>query len=142
MTATVQIERYIASLPAPKQADMRKLHEMVLAIAPESKLWFLDGRDETGKVVSNPNIGYGTLQKVYSNGKSREFYQVGISANSTGLSVYVMGISDRAYLKATYGAQIGKATLTGYCVKFKALKDVDTDTMQRLIIDGLNRTRA
>ena len=142
MTTTEQIERYIASLPASKQADIRKLHEMILALSPKSKLWFLDGRDENGKVVSNPNIGYGTLQKEYANGNSREFYQVGISANSTGLSVYIMGFADKAYLKDTYDAAIGKATLTGYCIKFKSLKDVHTETMKRVILDGLKCTRA
>ncbi len=142
MTTTEQIEHYIASLPAPGQADIRRLHEMILALSPESKLWFLDGRDENGKVVSNPNIGYGKLQKEYANGNSREFYQVGISANSTGVSVYIMGLADKAYLKDTYGAAIGKATVTGYCIKFKALKDIDVETLKRVIRDGFTRTRA
>ena len=142
MKTTEQIEYYIASLPAQKQADMRKLHEIILALSPKSKLWFLDGRDENGKVVSNPNIGYGTLQKEYANGSSREFYQVGISANSAGASVYIMGFTDKAYLKDTYGASIGKATVTGYCIKFKALKELDTETLKRVILDGLTRERA
>lgn len=137
-----QIERYLESLPGPKQADLRRLHGAIRDLNPGCELWFLDGKDEAGKVVSNPNIGYGTLTKSYADGKTRAFYQVGISANTAGLSVYLMGMDDKAYLQRTYGPAIGKASLTGYCIKFKALKDVDWDVLTRAIQDGMARTRA
>lgn len=135
-----QIGQYLASLPAPKQADLRSLQRMILAMHPGAKLWFLDGKDDGGKVVSNPNIGFGTLDKRYADGSTRPFYQVGISANSTGISVYVMGFDDRTYLPRKYAAAIGKATVTGYCIKFKALKDIDLDTLGRAIQDGFEQT--
>lgn len=140
MTTAEQILAYIDSLPEPRQSDMAQLHNIILAMSPDARLWFLDGRDETGKVVSNPNVGYGALEKRYANGKAREFYQVGISANSSGISVYIMGIADRTYLRKTYGADIGRAELTGYCIKFKALAHIDLNTLQRVIQDGLQRT--
>jgi hypothetical protein len=142
MRITDQIEKYIASLPGPKQADMRTLHRAILDMNPGCKLWFLDGRDETGKVVSNPNIGFGTLDKRYADGKAHEFYQVGISANTTGLSVYIMGLDDKDYLPRKYAPALGKAKVTGYCIKFKALKDIDLDALKRAIQDGIERTRA
>ncbi len=137
-----QIEGYLASLPGPKQADLRRLHGAIRELNPGCELWFLDGQDETGKVVSNPNIGYGTLIKSYAGGKTKPFYQVGISANTAGLSVYLMGMDDKAYLQQAYGPTIGKASLTGYCIKFKALKDVDWEVLTRAIQDGMARTRA
>jgi hypothetical protein len=139
MTPAQSIQNHIESLPEPRQSDIRRLHELVLALAPGCRLWFLDGRDERGKVVSNPSIGYGTLHKVLANGKSRECYQVGISANSTGLTVYLMGVSDKAYLKQTYGPGIGKAELTSYCIKFRSLGNVDEEVLMRAIHDGLRR---
>jgi len=142
MTTAEQIEKYLASLPEPKQADMRKLHGAILGMNPGAKLWFLDGKDETGKVVSNPNIGFGTLGKRYADGKTREFYQVGISANTAGLSVYIMGIDDKDYLPRKYAQAIGKAKVTGYCIKFKALKDIDLGVLEKAIQDGIERTRA
>jgi hypothetical protein len=30
----------------------------------------------------------------YADGTSRDFYQIGLSANTTGISVYIMGIED------------------------------------------------
>ena len=109
---------------------------------PGCKLWFLDGRDESGKIVSNPGIGYGTLSKQYANGKTKEVFQAGISANSAGLSVYIMGIDDKKYLQEKYGGSIGKANVTGYCIKFKALDDINLDTLKEAIQDGIEQTRA
>jgi hypothetical protein len=137
-----KIDRYLEAIPEPRQSDMRRLHGAILGMNPGCKLWFLDGKDESGKVVSNPCIGYGTLSKQYANGKTKELFQAGISANSAGLSVYIMGMDDKKYLQEKYGDSIGKANVTGYCIKFKALKDIDLDTLKEAIQDGIEQTRA
>ena len=132
-----QINKYIASQQEPKRREMQQLHDTILALKPASKLWFLDGKDETGKTVSNPNIGYGSQITQYANGKTREFYKVGISANTTGISVYIMGLSDKNYLAQKFGKKLGKATVTGYCIKFKTLADIDLDTLKAAIQEAL-----
>ncbi len=137
MTITDQIDEYINSQPEPKRTDMQILHGTILELAPGCKLWFLDGKDSNNKVVSNPNIGYGLRTIEYADGKSKEFYQLGISANTTGISVYVLGIEDKAYLATTYGKQLGKASVTGYCIKFKALKDIDLEVLKAAMRFGL-----
>lgn len=142
MKPSPAIEKYLASIPEPKQSDMRTLHRSILGMNPGCRLWFLDGTDESGKVVSNPNIGFGVLSRKYADGKTREFYRVGISANTAGLSIYIMGIDDKNYLRQKYAAAIGKATVTGYCIKFKALKDIDLDTLKNAIQDGMEQTSA
>jgi len=132
-----QIAAYIASQPEPKGAELQALHELVLGIAPDSKLWFLDGKDASGKVVSNPNIGYGSQTIDYANGKSREFYKIGLSANTTGISVYVMGLKDKNLLANRFGDRIGKASVSGYCVKFRTLQDVNAEALEDVIRFGL-----
>jgi hypothetical protein len=104
---------------------------------PKCKLWFLDGKDDKGKTVSNPNIGYGFQTIKNANGKTREFYQIGLSANTAGISVYIIGIKDKSYLAKTYGKKLGKASVTGYCIKFKALKDINIDILEAAIRYGL-----
>src|ERR1700759_1196911 len=123
MNVQEQIKKYISSQPEPKRSDMRALHRLTLQVLPGCKLWFLDGKNEENKTVSNPNIGYGLQSIKYANGETREFYQIGISANKTGISVYILGIKDKAYLAKTYGKKLGKAKVTGYCIRFNALKD-------------------
>jgi hypothetical protein len=135
-----QIEEYVASQPEPKRTDMRALHRIILEVMPACKLWFLDGKNSDGKTVSNPNMGYGLHTIKYANGKAREFYQIGVSANSTGISVYILGIEDKKYLARAYGKKLGKASVSGYCIKFRALKDINVDTLEAAIRYGVAAT--
>ena len=140
MNVQAQIQKYIASQPEPKRSDMQALHLLTRHVLPECKLWFLDGKDSEGKTVSNPNIGYGSQTIKYADGTSREFYQIGLSANTTGISVYILGIKDKTYLAQTYGKKLGKAGVTGYCIKFKTIKDINTDILQAAIRYGVEAT--
>jgi hypothetical protein len=140
MNVQKQIKEYIATQPGPKRSEMQELHHVILALMPTCKLWFLDGKDEKGKTVSNPNIGYGSQTIQYANGKSKEFYQIGISANTTGISVYIMGVSDKKYLAQTFGQKLGKASVTGYCIKFRALADIKIDVLKAAIQHGIEQT--
>jgi Domain of unknown function (DU1801) len=142
MNIQEQIKNYIASQPEPKRSDIEALHKRIILVLPKGKLWFLDGKDDKGKIVSNPNIGYGLQTIKYADGKTKEFYEIGISANTTGISVYIMGIEDKKYLPETYGKTIGKATVTGYCIKFKTLKDINIEILEDAIryrVDNRNK---
>ena len=88
--------------------------------------------------MANPNVGYGSYTIAYADGSSREFYRIGLSANTTGISVYVLGLDDKTYLARTYGASIGKASVTGYCIKFRRLSDINADVLQTAIRHGMS----
>lgn len=139
MNIQEQIKKYITSQPEPKRKDMQALHRNILQVMPACKLWFLDGKNSDGKIVSNPNIGYGLQTIKYSDGKTREFYQIGMSANTTGISVYIMGIKDKTYLAKTYGKKLGKASVSGYCIKFKSLNDINIDILEAAIRYGFEK---
>jgi hypothetical protein len=138
MTIQEQIQDYINSQPELKRNDMQELHGIILGLNPACQLWFLDGKNSENKTVSNPNIGYGLYTLQYADGKTRDFYQIGMSANTTGISVYIMNIKDKTYLAKTYGERIGKASVTGYCIKFKTLKDINIEILKAAILDGFN----
>lgn len=140
MNTQEHIKEYIASQPDPKRTDMQELHRIIMELMPECKLWFLDGKNSENKTVSNPNIGYGLYTIHYVDGKSRDFYQIGMSANTTGISVYILGITDKTYLSRMYGEKIGKASVTGYCIKFKALKDINLEILKAAIRDGAEQS--
>ena len=137
MNVQQQIKDYITSQPEQKRNDMHELHLHILQLLPGCKLWFEDGKNSEGKTVSNPNIGYGSYTIKYADGKTREFFQIGLSANTTGISVYIMGISDKTYLAQAYGKTIGKASVTGYCIKFKKLADINIDILEAAIRYGV-----
>lgn len=136
-----QIHEYFSILPEPKRIDFQELHRIILELMPKCKLWFHDGKDDKGKIVTNPQIGYGIQTMKYADGKTREFYQIGISANTKGISVYIMGLNDKLFLPKTYGKKIGKASVTRYCIKFKNLKDINVDILEDAIRYGAEQTK-
>jgi hypothetical protein len=136
MNVQEQIEEYITSQPEPKRSDMQELHRLVLQVLPGCKLWFDNGKNSENKTVSNPTIGYGFYTIKYADGKNRDFFRIGLSANKTGISVYILGIKDKTYLAQTYGKELGKASVTGYCIKFKSLKDIKIDVLEAAIRYG------
>ena len=141
MNVQGQIKAYITSQPEPKRSDMQALHSIILKVKPACKVWFLDGKNGENKTVSNPNIGYGLQTIKYTDGKTREFYQIGLSANTTGISVYILGIEDKKYLAKTYGKKLGKASVTGYCIKFKTLNDINIETLEAAVQFGFEATK-
>ncbi len=141
MEVQMQIEIYLSSLPEPKRSEMERLHHIILELMPTSKLWFLDGKNSDDKVVSNPNIGYGLHHIQYVDGTSKEFYQIGLSSNTTGISIYILGIDDKMHLSKMYKEKIGKATVTGYCIKFKKLQEIDQEVLKEAICDGVEISR-
>jgi hypothetical protein len=135
-----EIQNYISSQPELKQDEMQALHHMILETLPGCKLWFENGKNSEGKTVSNPNIGYGLYTIKYADGKTKDFFQIGLSANTTGISVYILGLKDKTYLAKTYGEKLGKAKVTGYCIKFKELNDINVDVLQKAIKFGAKET--
>jgi hypothetical protein len=136
MTTQEQINSYISSIPEPKQSDLIQLHQFILNLNPTCKIWFFDGKDKDNKTVSNPTIGYGELTMNYSNGSTANWFQIGVSANKLGISIYILGIKDKTYLSQNFGKEIGKASVTGYCIKFKTLKDIHLNILEKVILFG------
>jgi hypothetical protein len=134
-----QIKKYITSQPEPKRSDMQALHLLTLKALPAGKLWFFDGKNSKNQTIANPTIGYGFHTIEYANGTTREFFQIGLSANKTGISVYILGIKDKTYLARTYGKKLGKATVSGYCIRFKTLEDIKTDILEAAIRYGVEQ---
>lgn len=140
MNVHTQISDYMAAQSERKRRDMQALHDIILGLMPGCRLWFLDGKDQRGRTVSNPNIGYGLQTMTYADGRTRDFYQIGMCANTTGISVYIMGLEDKTYLAETYGGEIGKASVTGYCIKFSTLCNINVDVLEAAMGEGIEQT--
>jgi hypothetical protein len=140
MNIQEQIKKHINGQPEPKRSEMQELHQRILNILPKCRLWFDDGKNSENKTVANPTIGYGFHIIKYADGKTKEFFQIGLSANKTGISVYILGIKDKTYLAQTYAKNLGKASVTGYCIKFKTVKDIHMDTLEAAIQYGFEAT--
>jgi hypothetical protein len=136
MSVQEQIKKYIAGQPEVKRGDMQELHQLILGVRPKCKLWLFDGKNSENKVVANPTVGYGSIMLKYADGSTKEYFQIGLSANTAGISIHILGIKDKTYLAKTFGKKLGKASVTGYCVKFKSLKDLNVDVLEEVIEYG------
>lgn len=141
MNIQKQITDFINAEDDAKRKDLETLHQLLLNILPKAKLWFDTGVNAEKKTVFNPTIGYGLQSLQYANGSSRDFFQIGVSANKTGISVYILGLKDKTYIAKTYGDKIGKAKVSGYCIRFKKLSDIDLNILEDAIRDGIKMTK-
>jgi hypothetical protein len=128
-----EIKNYIAGQPEPKRSELKELHDRIMRILPGTKLWFFDGRNSENKIIANPTIGYGVHTIRYANGTTREYFRIGLLANKTGFSVHILGIEDKTVLAKTFAKRLGKASVTGYCIRFRTLKDIDVDVLESAI---------
>ena len=142
LSVQAQIDRYVDAQDPPKRDDIEAIQRLILAASPNCRLWFLDGRNSDGKIVTNENIGYGTQTLKYADGGTREFYRIGLSSNKAGISLYLMGLEDRKYLPKPYGGKIGKAKVTGYCVMFRRLKDLNPGISEEMIATHMAQNAA
>lgn len=139
MSVENQIETYIKSQAESRQKVLNYIHQRMRLLMPDNRLWFLDGKNEEGKVISNPNIGYGECTLNYTNGKPKQFYKIGLSSNSSGISIYVMGLSDKNFLKKNLENSVGKAKITSYCIHFKKLEDIAFPIIKNLILKVVSK---
>ncbi|MEK0440779.1 MAG: hypothetical protein RLZZ504_1695 [Bacteroidota bacterium] len=120
-----QIQTYLKSIPPEKRADLIDLQKLISELFPNYPLSFHTGYDTTGKQVSNPSIGYGNYLHTFSNGTTSSMYQIGLSVNNNGISIYLLGLSKSINIKEIFTSNIGKAQITGYCIKFKRLSEIN-----------------
>jgi hypothetical protein len=140
MSTEDYIHAYLNSLPEPRRTEMLTLHNNIMQWLPGSKLWFLDGKNSDGKTVANPNIGYGIHTIKYANGSTKEFYQTGISAVKSGISLYIFGIADKNFLSETYSNRLGRANISGYCINFRSLSDLNPEVLEEIIRNGTHQS--
>jgi len=100
---------------------------------PESELHFFDGKNAEGKVVANPTIGFGNCRLHYADRRYQDTFRLGISANSTELSIHILGLKAKNFLTEFLGTRLGKAKITGYAIRFGKISDVDEGVLRELV---------
>jgi len=133
MDQKTQIKEYVKSQPHPKQSEMQELHNLILKLMPNCKQWYFDGKNEDGKQVAYPTIGYGHYTITYKDGSTREFFRIGLLANPTGLAVHIMGMNDKKFLIDRYAKTIGKAKVGSYGITFKSINDINLEILKEVI---------
>lgn len=128
-----KITQHLTTLAPEKSEALSRLYQLIHLETSSSDLQFFDGKNEEGKVVTNPTIGFGKSRIHYANGRFQDTFRIGICATSTGLSIYILGLEDKKFLQDFLGDRLGKAKITGYAISFKKMSEIDESVLRELI---------
>lgn len=78
-------------------------------------------------------IGYGNIVQLRPQGKTAEWFLIGLARQKQHLSLYVNAVEDGAYLSHAYGARLGKAKLGSASVSFKSADDLTLDVLDEMV---------
>ncbi len=114
------VSDYIDSLKSETQRDdCRAIAKLMKSITKkEAIMW--------GSAI----IGFGTYPLVYANGKKADWPILAFSPRKDKTTIYLMGDFDnkQALLK-----KLGKHKMSGSCLHFKTLNDIDKSTLKALL---------
>ena len=133
MSTAEKISQHLATLSREKSAELSRLYQLIHGEMSTEDLQFFDGKNEQGKVITNPTIGFGQCRLTYSDGSFQDTFRLGISANSTGLSIHILGLKDKKFLNDFLGTRLSKAKITRYVIRFGKMKDVDEGVLRELV---------
>jgi hypothetical protein len=116
-------EEYIAAVEEPKRSELQQLHDLIRQMLPNFEPVMISGF-----------MGYGQF---HYKGKSKacegEWFRVGLSANKTGISLYVCCGDENGYFPEQVKDRIGKASVGKSCIRFKKLADLNMDVVKELL---------
>jgi len=136
-TTLSEINHYLNSIDDGKKEDILLLHQFIQDCLTVTELSFHSGLNEEQKIVSNPIIGYGSYQHRFAKGKIAPMFQIGLTANTNGISIHIMGIRQKLDLPNLISPQIGKANVSSYCIQFKRVQDINLDVLKTAIVKGV-----
>jgi hypothetical protein len=70
------IEAHLALLPSPKKEELCAPYELISEEMKSEPISFFDGKNENGKTIANPTIGFGETILQYTNGKKGKYSEL------------------------------------------------------------------
>lgn len=121
----ISVEEYIASLDdTGLQRDARTIMNIMHDISGEEPILYGFG-----------TIGYGVYKYEYSSGRKGEAHTLGFYPRKGKITVYLMDGTTRY---SGLLEKLGKHTITGYCIYFKQLSDIDVKVLEEIIKRSYN----
>lgn len=114
-------EEYIANVEEPKRSELQQLHNLIREALPTFE-----------PVMISNFMGYGQF---HYKGKTceGEWFRVGLSANKTGISIYICAGDKDGYFPEQAKDRLGKAVVGKSCIRFKKLADINLETVKELL---------
>ncbi|MHC5794893.1 DUF1801 domain-containing protein [Lacisediminihabitans sp. FW035] len=116
------VDTYITSLDAQTAADTEALIDLLQRISGHvPALWNVG------------TIGFGTYHYKYDSGREGDGHTIGFYPRKRKITLYLM---DGTARHSRLLDQLGTHSLTGYCVVFKKLSDVDPSVLEQIARDS------
>ncbi|MGZ8781941.1 MAG: DUF1801 domain-containing protein [Gaiellaceae bacterium] len=115
-------EDYIAGIDEPRRSQVRQLHELIRAAAPELEPHVVSGM-----------IGYGSYHYVYASGREGDWPILALASRKAYISLYACAAVDGEYAAERYRDRLSKANIGKSCVRFKQPADLDRNALVELI---------
>jgi hypothetical protein len=116
-------EAYIEAVDEPKRGELRQLDALIRRCLPG-----IEPR------VAGGMLGYGPFHYRYKSGHEGDAFRVGLAANKTGISVYVLAVDENGYLAEQGRERLGKANVGKSCIRFKRLSDIHVDVLEEVLL--------
>jgi Domain of unknown function (DU1801) len=112
----------IEELEEPRRSQIRQLHELIRATAPQ-----------LAPHVQSGMLGYGSYHYVYASGREGDWPILGLASRKRYISLCASAAVDGEYVAEQYRDRFPKADIGKSCVRFKRPEDLDLDTLKELI---------
>ena len=116
---------YIDTLEEPRRGEVRALHELIRATAPDLE-----------PHVASGMLGYGPFHYRYASGREGDASLIALASRKQYISLYVLCADEAGYLAERYADRLGKASIGKSCVRFKRTEDVDRGALAELIAEA------
>ena len=105
--------------------DLSRLDRLIRGILPDLEVHETDGM-----------VGYGPFHYRYASGREGDAYRVSVASRKTGISLYVLAVSETGYVAESYAGRLPKAKVGKSCVRFKRLDDLDEAALRDLLAEA------
>lgn len=122
---------FIGSLPPDVRDDVELLDAAITEAMPGQEKTLLEGKFWGGS--DQRIIGYGDYSYERSDGKTVEWFIVGLARQKNYLSVYVNAVDGDGYLAEKYADQLGKAKVGKATISFNSVEDINLDVLIDLV---------
>jgi hypothetical protein len=116
----ISVTEYIASLDDSElKQDASTIMDMMQGVSKEVPILYGIG-----------TIGYGVYKYAYTSGRKGEAHTLGFYPRKGKITIYLMDGTKR-YSELL--AKLGSHTITGYCIYFKRLGDIDQSVLEQIL---------
>ena len=126
-------EEYLASLAPHQRPDVEQLDALLKRILAKQARTMWEGELWGG--THQQIIGYGEYSYQRSDGKTVEWFMVGLTAQKNYVSIYVNATDSGGYITQRWTNRLGKVKVGASSISFKSVDDIDLDALSNMITE-------